>query len=62
MQRTVPEVGETRVAVDGHEQVRFGLTSPNGGTDFVLCSTDPTVASTLQRAEDQLAAGAVQPY
>ena len=44
------------------EQVRFGLTSPNGGTDFVLCTTDPTVAATLQRAEDQLAAGAVQPY
>ncbi|GAA4556291.1 BMP family protein [Pseudonocardia xishanensis] len=44
------------------QQVRFGLTSGNGGTDFVLCSTDPTVAATLQRAEDQLAAGAVQPY
>jgi basic membrane protein A len=44
------------------EQVRFGLTSPNGGTDFVLCSQDPAVVATLQKAEADLASGAVRPY
>jgi len=43
-------------------QVRFGLTSGNGGTDFVLCGADATVQATLQRAKDALVSGAVQPY
>lgn len=43
-------------------QVRFGLASGNGGTDFVLCSTDQNVQAALQRAEGELASGAVRPY
>jgi basic membrane protein A and related proteins len=43
-------------------QVRFGLASGNGGTDFVLCSTDPNVQATLQRAKAELTSGALRPY
>ncbi|MGW5309262.1 BMP family ABC transporter substrate-binding protein [Nocardia thailandica] len=54
-----------RAALDGTWQaaaVRFGLTSPNHGTDFVLCSRDPAVADALSRAKSALAAGTVAPY
>ena len=44
------------------EQVRFGLTSGNGGTDFVLCNGDPAVRAVLDKARAELADGAVQPY
>ncbi|MEV6361256.1 BMP family ABC transporter substrate-binding protein [Nocardia asteroides] len=44
------------------ENVRFGLTSPNHGTDFVLCSKDAAVADALARAKTALATGAVRPY
>ncbi|MEV6655986.1 BMP family protein [Nocardia fluminea] len=44
------------------ENVRFGLTSPNDGTDFVLCSKDPTVADALAKAKTALSTGAVKPY
>ncbi|WP_083742781.1 BMP family protein [Rhodococcus sp. MTM3W5.2] len=44
------------------ENVRFGLTSPNGGTDFVLCSTDPVVAAKLGEAKAGLASGAITAY
>jgi basic membrane protein A and related proteins len=44
------------------ENVRFGLTSPNDGTDFVLCSKDPGVADALAKAKTALSTGAVKPY
>ncbi|PKV98338.1 BMP family protein [Nocardia fluminea] len=44
------------------ENVRFGLTSPNDGTDFVLCSKDPAVADALAKAKTALSTGAVKPY
>ncbi|MEV6220287.1 BMP family protein [Nocardia fluminea] len=44
------------------ENVRFGLTSPNDGTDFVLCSKDPAVAGALAKAKTALSTGAVEPY
>ncbi|MEU4811517.1 BMP family protein [Nocardia fluminea] len=44
------------------ENVRFGLTSPNDGTDFVLCSKDPAVADALAKAKTALSTGAVEPY
>ncbi|MFC0450954.1 BMP family protein [Rhodococcus jostii] len=44
------------------ENVAFGLTSPNGGTDFLLCSGDPAVADALDKAKTGLATGAVEPY
>ena len=44
------------------ENVAFGLTSPNGGTDFLLCGADPAVADALDKAKTALATGAVEPY
>ncbi|MEU4318095.1 BMP family protein [Nocardia fluminea] len=44
------------------ENVRFGLTSRNDGTDFVLCSKDPAVADALAKAKTALSTGAVKPY
>ncbi|GLY02129.1 MULTISPECIES: BMP family ABC transporter substrate-binding protein [Actinoplanes] len=44
------------------EQVRFGLTSDNGGTDFVLCTKDDAVAALLAKAKSELASGAVTAY
>ncbi|MFD8100189.1 BMP family protein [Nocardia fluminea] len=44
------------------ENVRFGLTSPNDGTDFVLCSKDPAVADALAKAKTALSTGTVKPY
>lgn len=44
------------------ENVSFGLTSPNEGTDFVLCDKDPAVADALAAAKSALATGAVEPY
>ncbi|MFD3701893.1 BMP family protein [Nocardia sp. NPDC058658] len=44
------------------ENVRFGLTSPNDGTDFVLCSKDSGVADALAKAKTALSTGAVKPY
>lgn len=44
------------------ENVQFGLTSDNDGTDFVLCSTDPAVVEALDKAKTALSTGAVQPY
>ncbi|MFD3458712.1 BMP family protein [Nocardia fluminea] len=44
------------------ENVRFGLTSPNDGTDLVLCSKDPAVADALAKAKTALSTGAVKPY
>ncbi|BCY08674.1 BMP family ABC transporter substrate-binding protein [Actinoplanes sp. L3-i22] len=44
------------------EQVRFGLSSGNGGTAFVPCGTDAAVTSVLDRATAQLASGAIKPY
>ncbi|MFD6397128.1 BMP family protein [Nocardia sp. NPDC060249] len=44
------------------ENVRFGLTSPNDGTDFVLCSKDSEVADALTKAKTALSTGAVKPY
>ncbi|MDO3647940.1 BMP family protein [Nocardia mangyaensis] len=44
------------------ENVPFGLTSDNDGTDFVLCSTDTAVAEALDKAKTALSTGAVKPY
>lgn len=44
------------------ENVQFGLTSDNDGTDFVLCSTDTAVATALDKAKTALSTGAVKPY
>ncbi|MFD3593020.1 BMP family protein [Nocardia sp. NPDC058640] len=44
------------------ENVRFGLTSPNHGTAFVLCSKDSGVADALAKATTALSTGAVKPY
>jgi basic membrane protein A and related proteins len=52
-------------ALDGSwkaEQVPFGLTSGNKGTDFVLCTKDATVTALLEKAKTQLASAAVSPY
>lgn len=44
------------------EQVPFGLTSANKGTDFVLCDKDPAVSKVLEKAKSELASAAVKPY
>lgn len=43
-------------------QVPFGLTSGNGGTDFVLCVDDADVSALLEQAKAGLASGEIQPY
>ncbi|WP_433667411.1 BMP family protein [Nocardia sp. CA-136227] len=42
------------------ENVKFGLTSPNHGTDFKLC--DQSAADALAKAKTALSTGAVKPY
>ncbi|MFW0783026.1 BMP family ABC transporter substrate-binding protein [Gordonia sp. CPCC 206044] len=44
------------------EQVPFGLTSDKRGTDYVVCSDDPAVASAVDRAKTAIADRTVQPY
>lgn len=40
----------------------FGLTTDKGGTDYIVCSTDPAVAQAVERAKAAIADGAVAPY
>lgn len=43
-------------------QVPFGVTTDKGGSDFVVCSTDPALATALANAESAIVSGAVAPY
>lgn len=43
-------------------QVPFGLTSDKGGTDYLVCATDPAVAQAVDRAKAAIADGSVAPY
>ncbi|WP_420752163.1 BMP family protein [Rhodococcus sp. O3] len=43
-------------------QVPFGVTTDKGGSEFIVCSTDPAVVGALSDAEAAIVAGAVQPY
>ncbi|SNS49705.1 BMP family protein [Rhodococcoides kyotonense] len=42
------------------EQVPFGLTSDKGGTDYLLCSTDPAAATALANAKTAAADGTAE--
>ncbi|AZG46421.1 BMP family protein [Gordonia insulae] len=44
------------------EQVPFGLTSDKGGTDYIICSSDPAVKQAVDRAKTAIADGSVTPY
>jgi len=43
-------------------QVPFGVTTDKGGSDFIVCSTDPAVTAALADAESAIVSGAVEPY
>ncbi|MHC3003987.1 BMP family ABC transporter substrate-binding protein [Gordonia sp. GN26] len=43
-------------------QVPFGITSDKGGTDFIVCSTDPAVTDALSKAKDAVIADSVELY
>ena len=44
------------------ENVKFGLTTNNGGTDFTLCTADPEVAAALAKARSALSTGETKAY
>lgn len=43
-------------------QVPFGVTTDKGGSEFIVCSTDPAVTAALADAEAAVVSGAVAPY
>ncbi|KWX21445.1 lipoprotein [Mycolicibacterium wolinskyi] len=44
------------------EQVPFGLTSDKGGTDYIVCTDEPAVATAVSDAKSAIVSGSAKPY